>query len=287
MGNFNLPRFQYIINSDEQAQLYGDDGTGPVPYVTGLVSPTAGKFSLIGELDWIGGVNLALLASATRIIVEQPSDGSQRTVNYSITGVVSASVPAQAGDVIRVITTRRALDQTLYQNIPIEKRYQLTVNCDTAGALGDEIAAVINADPNAPVTVTSDGAGGVTSVNKKYGEWSGIYAGSTVDGNTPAWTLAVAGVPTTGENPINTYEALKNLQWSVGVDFDRNAEYFPIKGARYVSYLFHVNAEEVASGGHTLPSQVPGTFETEFIVYVEENLALKAAMDLLATDVNV
>ena len=289
MGNFVIPRFQYIINSDSQVQLYGDDGTGPAPYTAAsdlLPTNSAHKFSMIGELDWLGTTQLQLLEAAIRVRKETADAGTHQVVEYTVAGTIDATNPALKGTVVRVITDQPSKEYTAYQNIPNEKRYQLPRNCVTLEEVAQAIVDVINAD-NAALVTAAVGTGGVFTLTDKFVKTrSLLYLGLDPDGNETAWTIST-NVTTPGENPINTYEVLKDIQWSNSVDFDRNAEYYPEKGAKYTSYTFKIQGTEIASGGHTLPSKVPGTFETEYVFYVKEGLDFNTAMDAFAFDMNV
>ena len=289
MGNFNLPRFQYIINNDEQAQLFGDDGGGAQAYAATLLSPTnaAHKFSVIGELDWNFTTSLALQETAVRIRVESSSNGTARSVDYQVTGTIDATHPVAAGHVVRVVTDMPSKEVTAYQNIPIEKRYQIPSECTSAEEVAQGIVDAISADSNALVTATIGAGGGAFTIDDNdVLTKSNLYVGLAPDGEVAAWGVT-ATVQDEGAGPINTYETLKNLQWSNSVDFDRNVEYYPERGVGYNSYTFFIETQEVASGGQSLPSQIPGTFKAEYVFYVKGGLDLDTAFAAFATDMNV
>ena len=274
MGNFVLPRFQYIINTDAQTQLYGDSGSGPVAYTDGLVTPTSGKFSLIGTLDWTEGSQVVVLSGTTRIRAEVAVTGTAQELDC--TPVVPSAL--SKGTTFRVVTSQPSLENTAYQNIPLQKIYQLSEDCADAAAAAANIAAVINADPHALVTA-SEAAGVVTITDKDISTQSAMYA-------SDGWSITLS-VSQPMVVPVNTYDMLKNMQWSNAVDFDRNAEWFPERGASYKSYYFQIDATEVANGGLSLPSQLPGTSRTEFIYYVKDGLTLQTALDAFVGDMNV
>jgi len=282
MGNFVIPRFQYIINNDEQTQLYGDDGTGPAPYSAALVTPSAGKVAMIGELDWFNSNQFQVIDTAIRIRVGIADAGDFREVAYTVGGDVAN---VKAGHVFRVVTDKPSKNDTAYQNIPVEKRYQLPRDCATEDEVATAMADAINADTHSLVSV-SVATNVLTVADLDHGAKSNVYIGLDPAGDLPVWELSPA-VITEGKLPQNTYGALINLQWANGVDFDRNAEYYPERGATYKSYYFKLRAEEVASGGHSLPSAVPGISEVEYIFYAKEGTAFETAMNLLAIDMNV
>jgi len=283
MGNFSIPRFNYIVNSDDQVQLYGDDGTGPVAYSAGLVTPSAGKVSMRGELDWFETVQFQLFSATSRIKIEAPNNGTYRAVTYVPSGDLAN---VKTGHVFRVVTDQPSKENTAYQNIPVEKRYQIPRDCTTEDEVAEAIADAINADDAALVTAQYTSGAGVKLIDNHMRGKSNMYVGLDPEGNTPVWGL-VATVNDEGTDPINTYDALKDEFWAKNVDFDRNAEYFPERGAKYKGYSFKLKSTSVSPGGHTVPSQVPVESETEYTFYVKEGLDFETAMSLLAVDMNV
>jgi hypothetical protein len=113
-----------------------------------------------------------------------------------------------------------------------------------------------------------------------------MYAGIPHDETTSPFNFVVSEIEA-GQRPVNRYVNLKNLQWDVNVDFDRNAEYFPLRGARYVSFYFKLQREEVPVGGFDLPSEEPQISETEFVLYINESLEdLITQFDMWTADMN-
>ena len=277
MGNFKIPLYQYVINSDEQAVLLADKAGVVAPYgeLTDLLPTDASHlFKVEGELGWIAAPDLVLLDTAVRVRKETASAGIKQVVTVTIT-----STTAAAGDVFRIVTSMPSLEVTAYQNIPLEKRYQIAVDCASADEIADAIVASISADTNALVAASKGAAGEVVLTDKSAVQTSAFY--SSAFDFTSAVTTAAAP-------PVGTYDELKNKQWAVNVDFDRNEEYYPRRGVNYNSYYFEVQTEQVpATGGDSVPSQVAVETKTAYIFYVAENTTLATAFDALVTDMNV
>ena len=277
MGNFKIPLYQYVINSDEQAVLLADKAGVVAPYggATDLLPTDASHlFKVEGELGWVAAADLVLLDAAVRIRKETASAGTKQVRTVTITSTTGA-----AGDVFRIVTSMPSLETTAYQNIPIEKRYQLAVDCTTADEIADAIVAAINADTNALVAAAKGAAGEVVLTDKDSMQTSAFYS-SVFDFDSVITTPAAP--------PVGTYDELKNKQWAVNVDFDRNEEYYPRRGVNYNSYYFEVQTEQVpATGGDSVPSQVATETKTAYMFYVAENTTLATAFDALVVDMNV
>ena len=138
------------------------------------------------------------------------------------------------------------------------------------------MAAVINADENSLVVATYADVT-LTLTAKNFRESFVLYH-PTVVGTFATGTPAV--------DWTNDYENLKNYQWVIDMDFDRNAEYYPVKGAKYNSYYFKMDWEQ-DTGGHTVAGQKAVTGESTFIIYCKQGLALDTALDAWTTDMNV
>lgn len=299
MGNFKLPVRQFVVNSDIQAVLKADIAGTISNYGAGTnLDPTLAThlFKLEGEIDWIKGTQLQLLAAATRC--------RKQVWATAVKGVKAFTMPAAVtqGDVFRITWDGLDKTPTEFQNIPLEKRYQFskTISASATDVVANMVA-VINADPNSPViayagfnnvTPAQDDSTKVVLVAKDYRydfevycnavTFTAVAVGTTVY-HTAEDTSAVTAVAT---DWVNDYENLKNYQWVADLDFDRNAEYFPEKGAKYNSYFFKVDWTQ-DTGGHTVVGQKAVTGETTFIVYVKQGIALDTALDAFATDVNV
>jgi len=375
MGNFKMPQFQYIVNEDFQAVLKADKVGVISNYAGGTdLDPTLAThlFKLEGEHDWFKATQLNLLSAALRVRKQVWA-----TAVKQISTFVATAVTATKGDVFRIVVDGLDKTPTAYQNIPLEKRYQLSKdvvdgspqaqvttitmtgttgtlaldldgvnysvafnasidqttddfrtthaaalllkdivvtdtatevvftantagnphNLPTDASTGDivgavvattpnisggeqsivqNMAAVINADDNAAVVATYDDVT-LTLTAKNFRESFNLY------------TSAIAGTFATGTPAVdwvNDYENLKTKQWVADLDFDRNAEYFPQKGAKYNSYLYEIISEQ-DTGGHTVPSQVAVQAKTQFMVFVKQGLTLDTALDAMATDMNV
>lgn len=298
MGNFKIPMFQYILNEDFQAVLKADAAGTITDYAAGTdLSPAnaAHLFKLEGEFDWFKATQLSLLAAATRV--------RKQVWATAVKAIKSYTVPAAAtqGDVFRIVYDSFDKTPTAFQNIPLEKRYQISATQATAATVVANIVAVINADPNAPVvayagfnnvTPVQDDSAKIVLIAKDYRVDFNLYSSAlsfTADaaGTTVYHTAEdTSAVTVAASDWVNDYENLKTVQWANGVDFDRNAEYFPQKGAKYNSYYFEIDWSQ-DTGGHTVPGQAAVNGKSKFIVYAKQGLAVDTALDAFATDMNV
>ena len=154
MGTFKMPIFQYVINEDLQAVLKADKVGVITAYAggTNLVPSTATHlFKLDGELDWIHVNKLIELSSAVRVRKQVWA-----TAVKQISTLVVSSVVATKGDVFRVVTDSFDKTPTAYQNIPLEKRYQIskTIADDTPVA---QVTTVTVTGTNGNIVLTLDG----------------------------------------------------------------------------------------------------------------------------------
>lgn len=302
MGNFKLPVRQFIINDDIQGVLRADKAGTFSDYggATDLDPATATHlFKITGQTDWTKVTDLQELASAVRVRKQVWASAVKPIKAYTVT-----SSAVSAGDVFRIVWD--SLDKTPveYQNIPLEKRYQFSADQATVANVIANMVAVINADENSPVvayagfnnaTPAQDDSDKIVLIAKNFREDFEIYPSTN---GTLALTEVAAGttvyhtVEDTNDDTVaasdyvNDYENLKNKQWVADLDFDRNAEYFPQKGAKYNSYFYKVDFTQ-DTGGHTVPGQKAVTGEVTFIFYVKQGIALDTALDAFATDMNV
>jgi hypothetical protein len=300
MGNFKIPLFQYIINNDSQATLKADKAGTISNYAAGTdLSPADAThlFAVEGELGWVGGDKLTLLAASTRIRKQVWAAAVKGIKAYTV-----SSTAAAAGDVFRIVYDSFDKSPTAYQNIPLEKRYQISAAKASTATIVANMAAVINADANAPViayaghnnaaTPTQDDSAKLVLVAKDervtFDLYSSKIAFTAVAAGTTVYHTAedTSAVTVASSNSVNDYENLKNKQWVTDLDFDRNAEYFPEKGAKYNSYFFEVNWTQ-DTGGDSVPGQVAVSGKSQFMFYVKQGLALDTAMDAMTTDMNV
>lgn len=299
--NIKIPVKHLIANADSQARLLEDDGT---PYTAADATPSAGGFILEGFLPLILGSELELLAATTRIRSEAASAGAAGAIRIEL-AVDSGAIK---GDIFHVRVKNPELVPTEFQQyIPLEKRYQLSggvaAATDSDHSVASQVVATINADKHAHVTaavVAGVGNEGVIEITaKEVGQSVEFYVSQ--ENEAGGLTLATAPVvltydtgvkwtvQTVASNSVNDYEYLKNIDWARDLDFDRNVEFQPEYGASYTAYYFEANWSPKDIGGHTVPSIAPEqqAGRTAFKVWVKDGLALKTAMDLLVTDMNV
>ena len=292
MGNFQIPLYQYIINADRQLDFYINTGSGleEMPEYDSVtpvhsLDPTDSthSFALIGELDWTNASDVVLLESGVRVRKVAPSVGTLQSVDFTV--VVPSGQTIPKGTVIRVVTSMPSVETSEFQNIPLEKRYTLSRDCTTAEQVADDIVALINDDPSALVAA-SGGIGEFTVTDKSVLQESWVYVGRTPEGDIP---FGLTGsIVTPRYEGVNNYEMMKNLQWPVNLEIDRNVEYFPIAGDLYNSYYFRIIREEQPVGGFSLPSQVPQEAETEHVFYVNTKLtSLIAQFEQFNYDMNI
>lgn len=272
-----LPNKEIIVNDDSQVRLLEDDGTA---YQAADATPSAGGFILEGFAQLIFGAaslgpSLNLLKAATRLIKDTPSAGAAEITTYVLT-----QVTAIADCVFRLKYESLDLTPTEQQGQPLEKRYQIPVQT-TVDGVGAAIAAAINADKSAPVTVVyTAGSDTLTLTAKVKGVQVNLFSKDYV--------LPTKGTTTAAALPLNTYDYLKNINWAKNVDVDRNLNWIPLPGASYNSYYFEVLANSVADMGDVdVASQVQNQSNTGFKIWVKTGLTLDTALGLLLTDMNV
>lgn len=271
----NIPVKQIIVNSDSQVTLLEEDGTAYTSSDVSATNPLTG-FILQGWLGLVKGTELGVVAPHTRVRVTNPSSGAAEITTYTLTATSNA-----AGARIRVQWQSLDLTGTEFQNIPLVKHYQIPAN-SSIDAIGADIAAAITADLNAPATASYDsGSDTLTITAKEKGVVIRLYS---EDGLLPA-----VSVSTPAALPVNTYDYLKNIEWSKNITMDRNLEYAPLPGASYTSYYFEVvRVPPVAFGGNPLVSEKNSATVTGYKLWVSSAAStLKAALDDLATDVNI
>lgn len=306
---FQIPVKQIIVNSDTQTQLLTLAG---VAYDGSTnATPTTGGFQLKGFLNGVDSTQLKLLRSATRVIKDDAaSAGVAEIASYLI---AASGGSAKAGDTFRVLTDSLDLQPTEFQNNPIEKRYQLSVDCANAAAIVANLVLVINADKNSMVTAyagfnnaspVQDNTASIVLIAKTKGQTANLYRGAYGSPDQVTYTVtatkAAAGVTIyhTAEDtsavtaeatlPLNTYEYLKNISWPKNLDFDRNPEWLPAKDTNYVGYYFEIVSSSVVDmGDNDVPSSAPASATTGFKLWVKSGLTLDTALDALKTDMNV
>jgi hypothetical protein len=262
-----LPTKEIIINDNAQITVLEDDGTG---YVTGdIVANTSGGFILSGfltEIIWASSVAAATAANPREgqlSYLNTLPDGGRMTATSSSAGTaeilgytVTAAAGAKAGDTYRLVVDSLDLTPTEYQNRPIEKRYQLSVDCANPTAIVAELVAQINADPKSPVTAYAGqvaDVGKIVMVAKTVGTKMSFHVGSYNVNEQTTYSVSLAKIVATlvdiaagdltttdGALPVGTYDALKNINFAKNFHIDRDINYMPLPGAAYKSYYFEV-----------------------------------------------
>lgn len=297
----NIPVKTAIINTDDQVQLRNLSNGN---YATGNCTPTSGGFILRGFLNNVAGSQLQLLSPATRIQKTTFSPGVKELNIYQF----ALSGTAKKGDlfILRMFSLNDSPVE--FQNYSITKHFQLSKDAGTVNQLVADLAQLINADPYSPVIAIPgfnnaspavDDRNKLALVAKETGRNFFFELSSYVDGGTgrsiSITKLTYGSQMYSNEDvletavqaalPVNTYDYLKNLHWSLNVEVDRNIEWFPRKGTNYVSYYFEVSKDVSPSGGY-LPGS-PASIRTGYKIWVADGLSLATAMDLLMADVNV
>jgi hypothetical protein len=269
---FNIPVKEIIVNDDTQVVLREDDGT---TYTLADADPSAGGFILDGFLSLVLGSQLQLLKAATRIVKTEPAAAVAEVVSYVLTTATAA-----ADTVFRLTEESLDMTPTLFQTRPVEKRYQIPAQT-TVDGVGAAIAAAINGDANRQVNATY--TAGTDTL-----QLTAIKKGTTIRLYSSTYVLPAVTVNTAGKLAINTYDYLKNINWSKGVEIDRNLNYFPLPGVSYNSFYFEVNGNvQDTVGNSPIPSEKHGTVKYGVKLWVKEGLALESALDDLLADMNV
>lgn len=305
-----IPEKQIIVNLDEQVRLLEDDGTAYADNDIVQATP-AGGFILENFLPLIwcdpslGDNALVELATNVRIRAQAAVAAVAEKFAYTVT----AGSGASKGDVFRLVYNSVDKTPTLFQNVDIEKRYQLSVDCANAGAVIAELVAQINGDPASPViayagfnnvTPVQDDSAKIAFLAKETGINFQLFVGELVSASKVTSLARVANgttvyhtaedtniVTAAGALGINTYDHLKNVDWAKNLDFDRNVEKFPAYGASYKSYYFEFTSKTKDIGGVVVPSLDKQTSRQAVRLWVNTAATtLITAMDLLVGDVN-
>lgn len=267
---FEIPVKEIIVNEDTQVQLLEDDGTA---YADNDTTPTTGGIILQGFLGLTMATEFELLATTTRIIKDAPAAAAAEVTSYVLTTATIAQ-----DSVIRMVVDSLDLTPTEFQNRGYEKRYQIAAAA-TVDAVGAAIAAAINGDKNAPVVaVYTSGTDTLQLTAKQTGQTVRLYSADYV--------LPTVSVDTAASVGVNLYDNVKNVNWAQNVDFDRNPEWFPRKGAQYNSYYFRVKKKSADGGDIAFPTLEKYDVVTDYRLYVRTGLTLATAMDLLVGDLN-
>lgn len=310
---FNIPRKEIIVNDDTQVVLKGStDGIAFVAYVAGtnLVPTTAAhRVQIEGFLTNIPVTSLQLLAAATRV---RKSTGAAAVVETSSYVVTLVGAGPAAGDIVMLRTDSLDLTPTEFQNRGTEKRYQFTTGQTTIATIIAHLVATINGDKAAQVValagrnnttpaqndsakivlqakkpgITIDDPIILDPVNAANGFTltrdavaTTVYYG-TVDGTNVITARAALGV--------NTYDYLKNINWSKNFSIDQNLSWMPLPNVTYNSYYFEVNGTVPDNvGNNPTPNEVHGLIKTGYSIFVKQALTLDTALNEFLIDMNV
>lgn len=308
---FNIPQKEIIVNDDSQVRLLGStNGSTWVAYVAGTnLAPAnaAHQAQLEGFLTTFNVTNLQLLTTAVRV---RKSTGAVAVVETA-SFVVATTGGAKAGDLIMLRCDSIDLTPTEFQNKGFEKRYQFTSDQATAALIIAHLVATINGDKASPVTAfagfanatpSQDDSAKITLVAKRAGVTiDGVFFNPlAATGNTVSFTRVANGTTVYGpiEDAINvtaaaalgvnTYDYVKNIQWSKNFNIDQNLNWMPLPGVIYNSYYFEVNGnvQETVGGDH-IASEKHNQVKVGINVWVKQGTVLDIALNEFLIDMNV
>jgi hypothetical protein len=283
---FRIPEKQIIVNNTAQIRILNAAGSG---VYTDIATPaTTDGFQLEGFLQTVLFGNLKPYTGNIRIKAEVAVAPVVQIATFTANAVTGNA----QGEPFIIRYDSLDKTPTEFQNVPLEKHYQLSVNpanipaaSATAIQVATSIVAAINADKNAPVTAANGGTAVVTLTAKRTGFSFVLYPKPGNQGGLVTGTFAVTQVPTKG---INQYDNLKNINWAKNLDFDRNVEYFPQYGATYKSYKFIIRSTPPAvAGSVNQANAVAPQSETEIQLWIQTGSSLITTMDLVVADANV
>jgi hypothetical protein len=306
---FIIPTKDIIVNDDSQVRLLDEAGVA-FDGSSNSAPSGSGGFILEGFLGKVLSSQLQLLTTATRIRKTTYSAGVAEIAGYTIT----AASGGKKGDCFRLVFESLDMTPTEFQSQPVEKIYQLGSNTTDAPTTVVALVASINADKYSPVTAyaghnnaatpTQNDSAKIVLVAKKVGLNIDLYVGEYSVQDQTTYTIALAkaaagvtiyhtvedtnAVTVAASLPVNTYDYLKNINWSKNFEIDRNLNWMPLPGVNYESYYFEVNgAVQDTVGSSPIPSQVNNDVRYGVKIWVKNGLALETALDALVTDVNV
>lgn len=266
---FELPVKDIIVNEDLQVALLEDDGTA---YLAADATPTAGGIIMPGFLELTLGSEFDLLSTGVRIIKSTAVAAVAQISTYLVT-----STSATADTTFRLVYDSLDKTGTEFQNVLLEKRYQIPV-LSSAATIATAIATAINADKAAPVTASVSTAT-VTLTSKTTGVSFTLYSDNIV-GTQTVTTAASLG--------LGIYDTIKNINWAANPDIDRNLQYLPRIGAAYTQYYFRLTRNAADGGGEgEFPSVKKQAITSDFRIFVRNGLTLETKLNLLVTDLNV
>jgi phage tail sheath gpL-like len=270
---FVIPVKELIVNDPtSQVKLITTDGDEVVE-----INEFDGE---IDRIDIVGFHNFArkdlveipdASGNLVRMLVSDSAAGTKQVNTFTVTAATATEKKVYN---LRLVFGSSDRERVEYQEVDKEQRFQMTILAtETATQQAAQLVKEINGNPNLPVTATS--AAAVVTITAKE---SGIYF------NLYCEELGTNAVTTPVVLEQLTYNVLKNKQWPVNVELDRNLEYFPVKGATYKSYYFETTADMSHIGGQISANQQVTT-KNGFRLYVNKvsAAALITQLDLLVT----
>ena len=193
MGNFKIPLFQFVVNTDAQAILKADKVGVISDYAAGtnLVPGTATHlFRALNEQGWFKCTQLQLLQTAIRIRKQVWA-----TAVKQISTLVASSLTATKGDVFRIVSDSFDLTPTVFQNIPTEKRYQISETI-ADGTPTAQVTTVTVSGTNGNIVLSLDGV--------DYAEAFATNIDTTIDNWDTTHTAAMTAKGITITNTATT-----------------------------------------------------------------------------------
>lgn len=278
--SFRIPEKQIIVNADSQARLLSvpADGTAATAYADGDVTAVTDQVLIEG---FAGPMTISDIigANADKITKETATAPVAQIATYTVTGTT-----ATEGAVFRIVFESLDGTPTDYQNEPVSKIYQLPNfgGLDSAADIAEAMERVINATPHiSKQMISASAAAGVLTLTAADPSVKfTLYVDSAL--SDIVGTFAVTTPPVTG---IHTYDYLKNIDWARDLDFDRNAEWQPRKGATYAMWKFTVQSTGFRANGNDVPSVDPPVAKTVFKIWADTSTQLATDLDLLDGDI--
>lgn len=283
---FRNPSKQIIINSASQVEFLKYDGSATYIDIVSPQKATDGFF-LRGFLQPILFGSLKAVVSTTLISAAAGAAGNKQVATF-VTNAVTGDCSSE-NFIIQYVSLK--LSPTEYQNQPLIKHYQVSATMPlnaTAAQVAAQIALAITTDKNAPVTAVAV-SNTVTITAKESGVQFLLVPTLPVRGGLITGTFTVTVQPTVD---LNTYDDLKNINWAKSspfgpLNFDQNAEIFPVFGQTYKSYRFILrgtpfNASQLVPSQDVTQEQVLDDVR----IWIANGLTAQTTMDLIVADAN-
>jgi len=281
---FKRPSKQLIINSQNQVEFLKYDGSGTYVNIGGPSLATDGFF-LRGFLQPILFGSLKAVVSTTLIKSTAGAAGNKQIATFACNAVTGDC----SSENFQLQYVSLKLSPTEYQNQPLWKHYQVSATMPlnaTAAQVAAQIALAITTDKNAPVTATALSTT-VTITAKESNVSFLLVPTPAVRGGLITGTFTVTTAPTAD---IGTYDDLKNINWAKSsptgpLNFDQNAEVFPVNGQTYKGYRFILKGTPF-NASELIPSLEPGTVDSDVRIWIANGLTAQTTMDLIVTNAN-